>query len=259
MLQTQEPDTLLFTALPKACGLQPIEVGSSDDGATARIFRETLVQLLREIHTAYETLLRDSELLLYNVFGLRSSQDQLRQDLQFRARYLLGNCAESSLDRFVRAAVNETAEPRSWLEALLMIVADKPAEVWEDKDFTTFEGALGDLARRFKNLEALQKEVAASSKGGFEARRITVTRSNGEEIHQMVWMDHEQQAKVDPLIEKVLAECGDRATSPQEARQLQQALLTRLTEKVLGEEALSSAAPAAEARSPKVKPTRHLA
>ncbi len=259
LLQTQEPDTLLFTALPKACGLQPIEVGASDDGATARNFRETLVQLLREIHTAYETLLRDAELLLYNAFGLRGSRDQLRQDLQFRARYLLGNCAESSLDRFVRAAVNETAEPRSWLEALLMIVADKPAEAWEDKDFATFEGALGDLARRFKNLEALQKDVAASSKGGFEARRITVTRPNGEEIHQMVWMDHQQQATVDPLIEKVLAECGDRATSPQEARQLQQALLTRLTERVLGEESLSSPAQPSEARLPKAKATRHLA
>ncbi len=262
LLQTQEPDTLLFTALPQACGLEAIVVGSSDDdgtdGATARIFRETLVQLLREIHTAYETLLRDAELLLYNAFGLRSSRDQLRQDLQFRASYLLGNCAESSLDRFVRAAVNETTEPRHWLEALLMIVADKPAEVWDDKDFTTFEGSLGDLARRFKNLEALQKEVAASSNGGFEARRITVTRPNGEEIHQMVWMDHEQQAKVDPLIEKILAECGDRASSPQEARQLQQALLTRLTEKVLGESSSPSAQPP-PARPAKPKTARHLA
>jgi len=257
--QTQEPDTLLFTALPQACGLQPIVVGASDDGTTARIFRETLVQLLREIHTAYETLLMDAELLLYTAFGLRSNRDQLRQDLQFRARYLLGNCAESSLDRFVRAAVNETAAQQTWLEALLMIVADKPAEVWEDKDFTTFEGALGDLARRFKNLEALQKDIAASSNGGFESRRITVTRPNGEEIHQMVWMDHEQQAKVDPLIEKILAECGDRATSPQEARQLQQALLTRLTEKVLGDESLLPSAQLSEARPSKAKATRHLA
>lgn len=259
LLQTQEPDTLLFTALPKACGLQLIVVGSSDDGTTARIFRETLVQLLREIHTAYETLLTDAELLLYTAFGLRSSRDQLRQDLQFRARYLFGNCAESSLDRFVRAAVNETTEHRTWLEALVMIVAEKPAEVWEDKDFTAFEVKLGDLARRFKNLEALQKEVAASNTGGFEARRITVTRPNGEEIHQMVWMDHKQQAKVDPLIEKILAECGDRATSPQEARQLQQALLTRLTERVLGEESLSPSAQPSEARPPKAKVTRHLA
>lgn len=252
LLQTQEPDTLLFTALPQACGLKPIVIGSAEDGATARIFRETLVQLLREIHTAYETLLTHAELLLYTAFGLRSSRDQLRQDLQFRARYLLGSCAESSLDRFVRAAANETAEPRPWLEALLMIVADKPAEVWEDKDFTLFEVKLGDLARRFKNLEALQKEVAAGGQGGFEARRITVTRPNGEEIHQMVWMDHEQQAKVDPLIEKILAECGDCATSAQEVRQLQQALLARLTERVLGEDRAPS-----EARPSKA--TRRLA
>jgi hypothetical protein len=54
-------------------------------------------------------------------------------------------------------------------------------------------------------------------------------------------MDHESQAKVDPLIElieTILAECGDRATSPQEAQQFQYALLTRLRERVLGEENL---------------------
>ncbi len=85
---------------------------------------------------------------------------------------------------------------------------------------------LSDLARRFKNLEALQKEVAAGSRSGFEVRRLTVTRPDGSEIHRMVWVDQEQQ-RVDPLIETVLAECGDL--------QLQQALLARLTERVLGE------------------------
>jgi hypothetical protein len=248
LLQTQEPDTLLFTALPQACGLDPIRVEgehTSDNVIIARTFREALVQLLREIHTAYELLLKDCELLLYSAFGLRSNQDQLRQDLQFRARYLLGNCADSSLDRFVRAAVNETSEQRVWLEALLMIVADKPAEAWSDADRTLFEVKLGDLARRFRNLEALQKEVASYSKGGFEARRITVTQPDGKEIHQMVWMDHEQRTKLAPMVKQILEECGDRAVSPQEVRQLQQALLTLLTEAVLGEEeTLSSVAPA---------------
>lgn len=247
LLQTQEPDTLLFTALPQACGLDPIRVEghTSDNVIIARTFRETLVQLLREIHTAYELLLKDCELLLYSAFGLRSNQDQLRQDLQFRARYLLGNCADSSLDRFVRAAVNETSEQRVWLEALLMIVADKPAEAWSDADRTLFEVKLGDLARRFRNLEALQKEVASYSKGGFEARRITVTQPDGKEIHQMVWMDHEQRTKLAPMVKQILEECGDRAVSPQEVRQLQQALLTLLTEAVLGEgETLSLAEPA---------------
>jgi hypothetical protein len=225
--QTQEPDELLFTALPKACGLKPITGGKVEDESVAHTFREALVQLLREIHGAYDARLTECETLLYNAFGLRSDRDKLRQDLQFRARYLLGNCAESMLDRFVRAAADETSTERAWLEALLMIVADKPAESWADADVTVFEVRLGDLARRFKNLEALQKEVAAHNQGGFEARRITITRPDGGEINRMVWMNHEQQAQVDPLVEKILADCGDL--------QLQQALLTRLTERILGD------------------------
>lgn len=237
LLQTQEPDELLFSALPQACGLEPIRVASTEgtatDTATARLFREQLVQILREIHTAYEALLNECEVLLYNAFGLRSDRDQLRLDLQFRAQYLLGNCAERTLDRFVRAAVDETKDQQSWLEALLMIVADKPAESWSDADFMTFEHHLGDLARRFKNWEALQKEVAARSQGGFEARRLTVTRPDGSEIHRIVCMDQEQQERLDPLIDQLLAECP--------GHQLQQALLTRLTERVLAETAENSA------------------
>jgi hypothetical protein len=225
--QTQEPDELLFIALPKACGLKPITTGKAEDESVAHTFREALVQLLREIHGAYDARLMECETLLYNAFGLRSDRDKLRQDLQFRARYLLGNCAESMLDRFVRAAADETTADRAWLEALLMIVADKPAESWADADVTVFEVRLGDLARRFKNLEALQKEVAAHNQGGFEARRITITRPDGGEINRMVWMNYEQQAQVDPLVEKILADCGDL--------QLQQALLTRLTERILGD------------------------
>jgi hypothetical protein len=233
LLQTQEPDELLFTALPKACGLKPILVGNPEDSVAARTFRETLVQLLREIHGAYDARLTECEALLYNAFGLRSDRDKLRQDLQFRAQYLLGNCAESMLDRFVRAAVDETAADRAWLEALLMIVADKPAESWMDADVTVFEVKLGDLSRRFKNLEALQKEVAANSQGGFEARRITITKPDGEEIHRMIWMNHEQQTQVEPMIEGILSDCRDP--------QLQQVLLTLLTERLWGENGAQTA------------------
>jgi hypothetical protein len=45
---------------------------------------------------------------------------------------------------------------------------------------TKFEIELADLVRRFQNLEALQKESTAKGEG-FEARRITVTHSDGQE------------------------------------------------------------------------------
>lgn len=227
LLYTQEPDDLLFKALPEACGLKPIVVSEADDGSTARIFREQLVEALREINAAYDTLLNECQDLLYSAFGVHSDRTKLRSDLQFRASRLLGNCVEASLNRFARAAADEGKSDRPWLEAVVMVIADKPAESWTDEDVTRFELSLGDLSRRFKNLEALQASVKATSKGGFEARRVTVTRPDGTEINKMVWADHEHQAKVDPLIEQLLQQCPDP--------QLQQALLTRLTERLFDE------------------------
>ncbi|MBD1915005.1 MULTISPECIES: hypothetical protein [Cyanophyceae] len=227
LLYTQEPDELLFKALPEACGLAPIVISEADDGTTARIYREHLVEALREINGAYDALLTECQDLLYSAFGVHSDHTQLRRDLQFRASRILGNCVEASLDRFARAAADEAVGERQWLEAIVMVIADKPAESWKDEDVTRFELNLSDLSRRFKNLEALQASVKATSKGGFEARRITVTRSDGTEVNKMVWANDEHQAKVDPSIDDIFSQFPDQ--------QLREALLTRLTERMFDE------------------------
>jgi hypothetical protein len=227
LLYTQEPDALLFEALPQACDLAPIVVSEADDGTIARTFRDRLVEALREINGAYDALLTECQDLLYSAFGVHSDRTQLRQDLQFRASRVLGNCVEASLNRFTRAAADEGVGDRQWLEAIVMVIADKPAESWKDEDMTRFELNLSDLSRRFKNLEALQASVKATSKGGFEARRITVTRSDGTEVNKMVWANDEHQAKVDPSIDDIFSQFPDQ--------QLREALLTRLTERMFDE------------------------
>ncbi|WP_292865213.1 hypothetical protein [Nostoc sp. LPT] len=190
---TVEPDELLFKTLPAACNLPSIGTEAGDDGVTAKTLRTKLVHALREIHTAYDRLLSDCQKLIYEGFGVRSKETKLREDLRVRANYLAGKCIESSLKRFIRAASDETASDSQWLEALVMIVADKPAESWTDDDATAFEMKLADLVRRFKNLEALQKEVAAKGEG-FEARWITMTRPDGQEINRMLWVDHGRES-----------------------------------------------------------------
>lgn len=227
LLSTQEPDDLLFNALPQACRLAPIVVCEADDGTTARTYRERLVEALREINGAYDALLAECQDLLYSAFGVHSDRTQLRRDLQFRASRVLGNCVEASLNRFARAAADEAVGDRQWLEAIVMVIADKPAESWKDEDMTRFELNLSDLSRRFKNLEALQATVKATSKGGFEARRITVTRSDGTEVNKMIWANDEHQAKVDPSIDDIFKQFPDP--------QLREALLTRLTERMFDE------------------------
>jgi hypothetical protein len=231
LLYTQEPDELLFKALPQACNMEPIIVSEEDDGTIARTFRERLVEALREINAAYDTLLGECRDLLYSAFGVHSDRTQLRHDLQFRASRLLGNCVEASLNRFARAAADEMVSDRQWLEAIVMVVADKPAESWTDEDVTRFELNLSDLSRRFKNLEALQATVKAQGKGGFEARRLTVTRPDGTEVNKLVWADDEHQAKVDPAIDEFFQRFPDA--------QLREVLLTRLTERMFDEAELS--------------------
>jgi hypothetical protein len=224
LLRTQEPDELLFKALPEACGLAPIPVEAPRDDALTADFLEALVTALRHINGAYDALLDHCRELLYSAFGVHSDRAKLRSDLQFRASRLLGNCVEATLNRFARAAADEAKGDRPWLEAVVMVIADKPAESWLDEDVTRFELNLSDVSRRFKNLEALQASVKATSRGGFETRRVTVTRPDGTEINTMVWADHEHYTKVDPDIDQILQKYTDA--------QLQHIFHARLTERL---------------------------
>jgi hypothetical protein len=238
-LQTaQEPDVLLFQTLPVACGLTEIAPNQEDDGTTAKKFKGKLVQILQEVQTAYDRLLTDCQSLLHDAFAVRRDEAKLREDLRMRASYLTDNCSERLLKRFVIAAADETVDDRQWLESLLMIIADKPAESWTDADVQSFEPKLTDLARRFMNLEALQKEMAASYKANsgkahsgaqsFDARRITIARPDGQEVHQLIWLDPKDSDRLEVLVEKILSE-----ESVQGSDRLQQALIAKLAERVL--------------------------
>lgn len=102
---------------------------------------------------------KECQTLLYDAFSVRSS-DKLREDLRVRASYLVGQCLEPSLRRFTLAATDDTARSREWLEALVMIIADKPAESWTDEDVTDFEIKLSDIAL------AVQKPGSLTERGG---------------------------------------------------------------------------------------------
>lgn len=178
--KTVEPDELLFVEFPKACGLPAIGTDEAEDGITAKELRMKLVKVIKELSQAYDKLLADCKSLLLDAFGVRRGEPKLREDLRVRSNYLIDKCIEPTLKRFTKAAVDETVDNEQWLKALVMIVADKPAESWTDQDVTRFEIELADLVRKFQNLEALQKETTAKG-GGFEARRITVTHADGQE------------------------------------------------------------------------------
>ncbi|BAQ67045.1 hypothetical protein GM3709_3810 (plasmid) [Geminocystis sp. NIES-3709] len=223
--KTVEPDELLFKELPLACSLPSIGTGEGDDGITAKQLKTKLIQTLREINRAYENLLSECQSLLYSAFGVRSEETKIREDLRVRANYLRDKCVESILRRFTQAACDESKTDSQWLEALVMIIVDKPAESWKDEDVSLFQVKLAELARKFANLEAIQQEVKVNNKG-LSARRITVTRSDGEETNHMIWIDNQRESEADKIVEEIVAKLPND-------KQFRETILAKLTERIL--------------------------
>lgn len=206
ILKANEPDVLLFETLPEACGLSNLKIHDCADKKVIKTFRSNLAEALKELQTAYEKLLTDCKLLIYSAFKISSDIHKLREDLRVRSSYLHNRVVEDQLRRFILAAIDETETNANWLENLIMIIADKPPRVWKDKDRIVFESKLHDLARRFNNLEALQKEMSRDSKTGYIARRITVTKPDGKDLSHVAWIDQEQMRRLEKIAQSIYDE-----------------------------------------------------
>ncbi|TKJ32900.1 MAG: hypothetical protein CEE38_22015 [Planctomycetes bacterium B3_Pla] len=203
LLTAREPDVLLFWNLPEALGLDPITNKKKTNTKEAKQFRLHLVEALKEIQNSYNLLLEKCRELLYEAFSVRGDRDNLREDLRVRARYL-STCIEPQLKRFIIAAMNNQKDEKAWLEAILMVVADKPVESWTDINVTEFELNLMSIARRFRNLEALLSRVhSLELADGFVAKQITVTHADGEEINEVVWMNLKAQSKINEIVDEL--------------------------------------------------------
>ena len=126
------------------------------------------------------------------------------------------------------AAIEETADDRQWLESIIMVIADKPAESWNDENVIGFEMQLSDIARRFINLESLQNNLAREPKKGLIAQKITITHSDGREVHRTIWIERETQEKIDKIVNNIIEKDIMKNNEP-----LQKAIVASLIEKVL--------------------------
>lgn len=234
--EVAEPDELLFTALPQACGLEPIRTAESEKVRSsqvnlARELRQGLTDVIQELRDAYKGLLEQCEVRIRREFMPPNSQVSLRKHLEVWAGGLLGQSIEPTLQSFIAAAADEGVSDRDWLEGIIMVVADKPPSVWTDEDRERFEIKVRELAMRFRSLLAIQTEAMARTVEPFEARRVTIAAQDGQEVVKtVVVIDPGARSQLDSSLEKVrstLEACGDL--------QLQRVLVTLLLEEYLGE------------------------
>jgi hypothetical protein len=146
--------------------------------------------------------------------------------LRYRAMNLSSQVIELRMKSFILAASDKEADNRPWLESLLLIILNKTPKSWTDEDVIIFETKLSDIARRFMNLEALQKDIAIPSEG-IDARRITLTYPDGDEIHQMLWIDRDKQANIERIADQII-----ESHNLKDDMNLKQAVMAALIEKI---------------------------
>lgn len=227
LLNANEPDKLLLESLPKACGLGKVTKTDSDD--LPRKLRTAVVLALKELSEARGMLLAKCRSYLHDSFGVRQDISYLREDLRSRSSYFVGRSIEPVLTRFISDATNIAANDDEWLENIVMGIADKPLNSWTDADIDAFGLTLTDLSRRFTYLEAIIKDNNTLWNNRAEARRVSIVRTDGSELHDIAWIDEAEKQFLDNKAEEIIAGLSvDRLQ--------QKALLAVLTEKILGSE-----------------------
>lgn len=227
LLNANEPDKLLLESLPKACGLGKVTKTGSED--LPRKLRTAVVLALKELSEARGLLLVKCRSYLHDSFGVRQDISYLREDLRSRSSYFVGRSIEPILTRFISDATNIAANDDEWLENIVMGIADKPLNSWTDADIDAFGLTLADLSRRFKYLEAIIKDNNTLWNNRAEARRVSIVRTDGSELHDIAWIDEAEKPFLENKAEEIIASLsGDRLH--------QKALLAVLTEKILGSE-----------------------
>lgn len=225
LLNSNEPDKLLFDLLPTACGLSRIlpDVTPED---IPRQLRTRLSLALKELREAFDSLLVKCRDYLHESFGVQQEIGRLREDLRSRASYFAGRSIEPILTAFVFAATDTEASDDEWLENIITIVADKSIESWTDADIDAFGLKLTDLARRFKHLEAIIKDNAGLWNNRAEARRLSLVCTDGSELHDIAWIDEADKQFLEHKAEEII-------NGLEFDKLKQRAFLAILTEKIL--------------------------
>ena len=159
---------------------------------------------------------------------LRARDEGLRESLINRAKDLQGKALDQRVARFLVALSAEISDDDGWTEYVGMNVAGSPPAAWVDEDRRRFFATIHDLGSTFRRLEALNVDIRSRGEG-FEALRVTVTRTDGKESANVVWMDESRRKSVQKFvndsIDGLLQE--DTELTRPEARELLMAMLAQ--------------------------------
>ena len=188
LMRVQDPSAMLFTDLPRACGLDPFSAAEALDETRLEAFVRAMTTAVRELRGAYPALVERIGDALGRSLETDGPIEGLHATLSRRADRLVGAVAEPELKSFAIRLADRALAPKSWLESIASFLARKPPERWGEADEREFHHRLKLLARRFVRVEAaLAEDLAAlEARPGEGAYRLVVTGTDGRELEDLV-------------------------------------------------------------------------
>lgn len=212
--EAKEPDQLLFSDLPTACGVQPFPSRGALKPKEIESFFGALRAALAELQQAYPKLLAKVEDLVFKAFSLGRPLSQARTELTHRCKLIGELAVDQKLRAFVTRVLDATSDDNVWLESIAALLGVKPSAAWSDQDTARFEVSLAMTARTMGHFEILAYEAeqsgAAILDGDATALRFSVT-ALGEDIERVVRIPREARERVlnaQASVRSVLGEAG---------------------------------------------------
>ena len=210
LLTAREPGTLVFTALPFACGLEPFPSDGPANTKGALRFVAALRDAMADLRATYPQLLeriRDRVMTGLAASGTRPDRSQVSQ----RASIVLLAVREPRLQTFARCLADTALSDDSWAEKVGSFVVSKPPARWTVTDEASALDEIDVLAATFTRVET----TAFADEGedpNLTAIRLGLTNGDGSEVARVVRIRGEDETAVQELaarIEHVLAEARD--------------------------------------------------
>jgi hypothetical protein len=168
----------------------------------AHQFSNRLRTSLEDLRSSVPALLDRLRRCISDAFALNGSFDEVRTTLAARAKSILVSATESRLKAFCLRCTDLTSPDDPWIESIGSLLALQPPTRWHDSNEDTFERELADVAVRFRNLESI-----TFGQNGFEqfaeAFKVSLTRSDGTEASQVVYLHKGQLNAVEAAAEQI--------------------------------------------------------
>lgn len=227
--RAREPHRLLFEELPRALQMDP--AGISQDQGAADAFAGRLKSVLAELSRAYDMMLGETRVHLYDALGLPVDESRGREEITERALAIHDKVSDLRLKAFAMRLADKEIPYKEWLESVFSCVISKPPRQWNDQDVVRFGVSLAEVAGQFLRVEGILVQARSGPVDGDGARmlRVGVTAESGEDHTAIVRISPEEEVLVGTIVARLESELNQRSGS----KRIQDAAVAELLRRAL--------------------------